>query len=116
MEYVQKHREELVLKPNDDSAELPVYRGAMMDESGWDRALKLTQRAPYVVQEITESTRVPFPVLQYGSVQVKDLNVDVHPHSFLGKVYGCSSWLTTEAPSGARSTVGLAPTFILDSK
>ena len=116
MEYVQKHREELVLKPNDDSAELPVYRGASLTESDWERALRLTQRAPYVVQEITESTRVPFPVLQYGSVQVKDLNVDVHPHSFLGKVYGCSSWLTSEAPSGARSAVGLAPTFIIDSK
>ena len=116
MEYVQTHRSKLVLKPNDDSAELQVYRGAIMDDAGWERALKLTQRAPYVVQELTETTRVPFPVLQYGSMQVKDLNVDVHPHSFLGKVYGCSSWLTTEAPSGARSAVGLAPTFILDSK
>jgi hypothetical protein len=116
VEYIQKNRELLVMKPNDDSAELPVYRGAHLDDANWDRAIKMTQRAPYVVQELTETTRIPFPVLQYGNMQVKDLNVDVHPHSFLGKVYGCSSWLTTEAPSGARSAVGLAPTFIIDSK
>ena len=116
VDYIQKNRERLVMKPNDDSAELPVYRGAHLDDSNWDRAIKMTQRAPYVVQELTETTRIPFPVLQYGNMQVKDLNVDVHPHSFLGKVYGCSSWLTTEAPSGARSAVGLAPTFIIDSK
>ena len=116
IEYVQANRSKLVLKPNDDSAELPVYRGAAMDDANWEKALRVTQRTPYVVQEVTESTRAPFPVLQYGSVQVKDLNVDVHPHSFLGKVYGCSSWLTTEAPSGVRSAVGLAPTFIIDTK
>jgi hypothetical protein len=116
VEYIQKNRELLVMKPNDDSAELPVYRGTHLDDANWDRAIKMTQRAPYVVQELTETTRIPFPVLQYGNMQVKDLNVDVHPHSFLGKVYGCSSWLTTEAPSGARSAVGLAPTFIIDSK
>jgi hypothetical protein len=116
IEYILANRSKLVLKPNDDSAELPVYRGAAMDDASWEKALKVTQRTPYVVQEVTESTRAPFPVLQYGSVQVKDLNVDVHPHSFLGKVYGCSSWLTTEAPSGVRSAVGLAPTFIIDAK
>ena len=116
MEYILQNRTKLVLKPNDDSAELPVYRGAAMDDAAWEKALKVTQRTPYVVQEVTESTRAPFPVLQYGSVQVKDLNVDVHPHSFLGKVYGCSSWLTTEAPSGVRSAVGLVPTFIIDVK
>lgn len=116
MDFIQKNRPRLVLKPNDDSAELPIYRGVTMDDAAWERAMKLTQRQPYVVQQVTETARVPFPVLQYGTVQVKDLNVDVHPHSFLGKVYGCSSWLTTEAPGGARSAIGLAPTFIIDSK
>jgi hypothetical protein len=116
IDYIQQNRSKLVLKPNDDSAELAMYRGASMDDSTWEKAIKVALRTPYVVQEVTESARAPFPVLQYGNLQMKDLNVDVHPHSFLGKVYGCSSWLTTEAPSGVRSAVGLAPTFIIDSK
>ncbi len=116
MEHIRHNRENLVLKPNDDSAETPVYFGSRMDDAGWDRALKLAMRNPYVVQEVTEVATAQFPVLQYGTMQMKELNVDVHPHSSLGKVHGASSWLTSETSSGFVSEVGLAPTFIIDSK
>jgi len=43
------------------------------------------------------------------------MKVDLHPHAYLGKVQGCSSWLT--AGNGGFSTIsGLAPTFILEPK
>ena len=43
------------------------------------------------------------------------MKVDVHPHAYLGKVQGSSSWLT--AGNGGFSTVaGLTPTFILEPK
>jgi len=116
LEYIRNNRSSLVLKPNDDSSESPVYMGARMDDAGWDRAVKLAVRNPYVVQEVTESATAQFPVLQYGTVQMKELNVDVHPHSSLGKVHGASSWLTAETSSGFVSAVGLAPTFIIDTK
>lgn len=116
LEYIRQNRDSLVLKPNDDASETPVYYGPRMDDGAWDRALKLAIRNPYVVQEVTESATQQFPILQYGSMQMKELNVDVHPHSSLGKVHGASSWLTAESSSGFVSTVGLAPTFILDSK
>ena len=116
LDFVKSNRETLVLKPNDDSSETPVYVGARMDETSWDRALKQAIRNPYVAQEVTESATAQFPVLQYGTVQMKELNVGVHPHSSLGKVHGASSWLTAETSSGFVSAVGLAPTFILDSK
>jgi hypothetical protein len=116
LEYIRQNRDSLVLKPNDDAAETPVYYGPRMDDAAWDRALKLAIRNPYVVQEVTESATQQFPILQYGALQMKELNVDVHPHSSLGKVHGASSWLTVESSSGFVSTVGLAPTFILDSK
>ena len=63
-----------------------------------------------------QPTVLPFPVYQYGSVQMRDLRVDVHPHSFLGKVHGCSSYIRAETPSGFTTIAGLAPTFILDAK
>ncbi|BDC53048.1 hypothetical protein F183_A53630 [Bryobacterales bacterium F-183] len=116
LEFIRENRETLILKPNDDAAETPVYIGSKTDEAGWEKAIKLALRNPYVVQEVTEAATAPFPVLQYGTVQMKELNVGVHPHSSLGKVHGASSWLTSETSSGFVSAVGVAPTFILDSK
>ena len=115
-DFILKNRTKLVLRPNDDSTDQHAFRGAETDEAGWEKALKLAMRAPYVVQEETEPTRLPFPVYQYGSVQMRELRVDVHPHSFLGKVQGCSSYIRAETPSGFTTITGLAPTFILDAK
>jgi hypothetical protein len=115
-EFILKHREKLVLRPNDDSTDQHAFRGVETDDAGWEKALKQAMRSPYVVQEETEPTRFPFPVFQYGSVEIRDLRVDVHPHSFLGKVHGCSSYIRAETPSGFTTIAGLAPTFILDTK
>jgi hypothetical protein len=57
-----------------------------------------------------------FPVLQYGHLEMQKMRVDVHPHSYLGKVQGCSSWLTAVGPSGFSTLSGIAPTFILEQK
>jgi hypothetical protein len=43
------------------------------------------------------------------------MQVDVHPHAYLGKVQGCSSWLSM-GKTGFSSAAGIVPTFILDSK
>ena len=115
-EFILKNREKLVLKPNDDSTDRHAFRGAETDDAGWEKALKTAMRSPYVVQEETAPTKAVFPVYQYGSVQMRELRVDVHPHSFLGKVHGCSSYIRAETPSGFTSLAGLAPTFLIDSK
>lgn len=115
-QFILKNRERLVLKPNDESMENHVIHGSQSDDAAWEKALRQAMRSPYVVQETIEPTRATFPVYQYGSLTMRDLRVDVHPHSFLGKVQGCSSWISAETPSGFSTITGLAPTFILDSK
>ena len=40
---------------------------------------------------------------------------NVHPHAYLGKVQGCSSWLSP-GKTGFSTVAGIVPTFILDSK
>lgn len=116
MEFIQKKRERLILRPNEENGELHSFRGSETDEAGWEKALRQATRNPYVVQETTDSVREIFPVLQYGSLQMQEMRVDVQPHSFLGKVQGCSTWLSAVGPAGFSTTAGLAPTFILDSK
>lgn len=114
-EFVRRKREDLVLKPNDDYSDLHSFHGWEMDDAGWDRALRQALRAPYVVQERVDPVRSVFPVVSYGQLEFREMQVDLHPHAYLGKVLACSSWVSAGG-SGFSSLAGLAPTFIIDPK
>lgn len=116
LEFIQKNREKLALKPNDDSADQHAYYGWELDDGAWERGLKTALRIPYVVQERVAPPVISFPVYQWGQVQMRDLSVDLHPHAFLGKVQGCSSWVSAADTTGFSTLSGLAPTFIIEPK
>lgn len=115
VEFVTQNREKLTLKPNDDYSDQHSYFGWEMDSSEWERALKQAMRSPYVVQERVAPVRSVFPLMSFGQLEFREMQVDVHPHAYLGKVQGCSSWLST-GKTGFSSAAGIVPTFILDSK
>jgi len=115
-DFILRNRQKLVLRPNDESSDQHSFRGSELDDAGWEKALRTALRSPYVVQEVLEPVVDVFPVLQYGHLEMQKMRVDVHPHSYLGKVQGCSSWLTAIGPSGFSTLSGLAPTFILEAK
>lgn len=114
LEYILKNRENLVMSPNDAAADRPTYRGWEMDDAGWDRAIKLSLRAPYVVQERSQPVSDQFPVLQGDSVTLRKMEIEVHPHMYLGKVETCSTEVK-DASSAFSTLAGMAPTFILES-
>ncbi len=114
-EFILKNRERLVLRPNDDSTDQSSVHGAEVDGPAWEKALKLAMRSPWVVQEMVEPVLSMFPIYQHGEMQMREMRVDVHPHSFLGKVQGCSSWLT-ESKGGFSTLAGLAPTYIIEAR
>src|SRR5262249_24736946 len=114
-EFILQNRERLALKTNDDYSDQHTYLGWELEESAWERALKQATRVPYVVQERVEPVRSVFPLSSYGHLEFRELQVDVHPHAYLGKVQGCSSWLSA-GKSGFSSANGIVPTFILDPK
>jgi len=114
-EFIAQNRERLALKPNDDYSDLHTYLGWELDASGWERALKQAMRAPYVVQERVEPVRQVFPLMSFGSLEFREMQVDVHPQAYLGKVLACSSWLST-GKSGFSSAAGIVPTFIIEPK
>jgi hypothetical protein len=113
-DFILKNRENLVLRPNDDSADNHSFHGAETDDTGWEKALKTAMRNAYVVQEVVEPVLDLFPLLNYGHLEMRKMRVDVYPHSYLGKVQGCSTWLS--GSSGFSTLSGIAPTFILDPK
>lgn len=114
-DFITRNRERLALKPNDDYSDLHTYLGWEMDDAGWERALRQAMRSPYVVQERVQPTRSVFPLASFGHLEFREMQVDVHPHAYLGRVQGCSSWVSS-GKSGFSSAAGLAPTFVLDAK
>jgi hypothetical protein len=114
-EFIAQNRERLTLKPNDDYSDQHSYFGWEMDAASWDRALKQAVRTPYVAQERVEPVRSVFPLMSFGHLEFREMQVDVHPHAYLGKVQGCSSWLST-GKAGFSFASGIAPTFLIDPK
>jgi len=114
--FIQSNREKLVLRPNDDDGERQTFVGTELDDSGWERAMKTAMRGSYVVQEVSPPLQCEFPLHRYGSVEMKQMNVDVHPHAFLGKVTGCSAYVAPAGKNGFSTVSGLAPTFILETR
>jgi len=102
------------LKPNDDISDEPSFFGWENDQTQWERAVRQAQRSPYVVQERVEPVKSVFPLFSYGHLEFKEMQVDVHPQAFLGKVAGCSSYVS--GGSGFSSSAGIAPTFIIEAK
>jgi uncharacterized circularly permuted ATP-grasp superfamily protein len=115
-DYIHQHREKLVLKPNDDYSDQHSFVGSELDQQAWDRAVRQAQRSPYVVQEKVEPAMSVFPMMTYGHLEYREMQVDVHPQAFLGKVSGCASWLSGGTVGAYSASGGLAPTFIIDQK
>ena len=82
--------------------------GAETDDAGWEKALRQAMRSPFVVQEVVEQAHAVFPLLQYGSLMMKDMVTHVHPHAFAGSVHGASCWL------GVAGATGFSITTIAD--
>jgi len=53
--------------------------------------------------------------MSYGHLEFKEMQVDVQPQAFLGKVAGCSSYVSS-GPGSYSPASGIAPTFIIDPK
>lgn len=114
-EFITNNKDELVLIPNDSTGALPVFDGPSTDKAAWDRALKQALRERYVVQQWTAPVTAKFPVLFYGAMEMRDMQVDLHPHMFLGELKSCTAHLTA-SNSGFSTMEGVAATFLLNSK
>ena len=116
IEYIRLNRETLVLRPNDEYSDMHSYIGYEHDEGSWSRALREAQRAPYVVQDSVKPARTVFPLMNFGHLEFKEMQVDVQPQAFLGKVAGCSSYVSSSGAGSYSISSGITPTFIIDAK
>lgn len=114
-EYISTQKDQLVLIPNDASGALPTFEGARTEQPAWDRALRQAIRERYVVQERLTPVSAKFPVLFYGSMELREMNVELLPHMFLGEVKSLTAHLTA-ANSGFSTVEGIAPTYLIETK
>ncbi len=116
--FIQKYREQFVLKPNDDYGGHGIVLGWQTNSSGWEAALQEALETPYVVQERVPIPNEPYPSMVDGKLQIYNRMLDTAPFTFHGEYTdGCLTRLSTDpllnVSAGGGSTV---PTFIVEKR
>lgn len=111
--FILEHREELVLKPNDEYGGKGVVLGWVTDARSWEAAVRNALAQPSIVQERATVPSEPYPGLRDGRLEVTERQQDTDPYVLFGAyVDGCLTRLSTEpllnVTAGGGSTV---PTF-----
>ena len=113
------HREELVLKPNDEYGGKGVLIGWETDQDAWEQALQQALSDPAIVQARAEIAYEEFPRLNPdGNVEFGRRLVDCDPFLFHGDAIGaCLTRLSTvtllNVTAGGGSVI---PAFVVDPK
>lgn len=116
--FIVEHREELVLKPNDDYGGKGIVLGWETNPMEWEQAIATALTEPYIVQERVAIPSEPYPSMIDGHIQLIDRLLDTNPFVFYGNfVGGCLSRISSEAllnvSAGGGSTVA---TFIVEKR
>lgn len=117
--WASAHREELVVKPNDEYGGKGVLIGWETDQETWDQALQQALAEPAIVQARVEIAYEEFPRLNPdGSVEFGRRLVDCDPFLFHGDaIGGCLTRLSTvtllNVTAGGGSVI---PAFVVDPK
>jgi len=116
--FMREHREQLVLKPNDDYGGAGITLGWTVDDAAWGEAIARALAAPHIVQERVRIPYEPYPSMVDGAVQVVDRMLDTAPFVSYGEyMEGYLTRLSTAAllnvTAGGGSTV---PSFLVEKR
>jgi uncharacterized circularly permuted ATP-grasp superfamily protein len=115
---IAEHKDELVLKPNDEYGGKGIVLGWEADDAVWAEALRAALREPYIVQERVSLPSEPYPSVVDGRLHVADRMLDTAPYVVYGQyVDGCLTRLSTVAllnvTAGGGSSV---PTLLVEKR
>jgi hypothetical protein len=114
LDFTQRNRDRLILKPNDDYGGRGIIIGWECDEATWQAALKTALHSPFVVQERVSIAYEPYPALIDGRLNISERLVDSDPYLFGPAVDGCLCRLSKvtllNVTAGGGSTV---PVFVI---
>jgi hypothetical protein len=113
--WASEQRARLVLKPNDDVGSRGVLIGSNVEQSVWDRALRVALHDPSIVQR-----RVPLPSAMFpevgaaGELFFARRYMELDPYLFRGEVRGLLTRLSATTLCNVHAGAGTVPTFILE--
>jgi uncharacterized circularly permuted ATP-grasp superfamily protein len=117
--HLRKHRDQYVIKPNDEYGGTGVTLGWETSESAWDdaltRAVEERDRG-WVAQQRIAVRREVFPVCEGGGVVMRDMLVDFAPYIFRGKLAGFLTRLSATGLANVTSGGGQVPAFVVSKK
>ena len=116
--WMARHRERLVLKPNDDYGGAGIVLGWEVDDPAWDAAVRKATAQPFIVQERIPLPSESFPSWADGALVYADRIVDTAPFVFNGAYAdACLTRVSTatlvNVTAGGGSTV---PTFVVERR
>jgi len=116
--WLSDHKDEFVLKPNDEYGGKGILLGWETSQEQWDATLQLALSEPYIVQQRIPLPSEPYPSLVEDHVQIFDRLIDTNPYLWNGEyVYGCLTRLSTvellNVTAGGGSVV---PTFVVEKR
>jgi glutathionylspermidine synthase len=114
LEFIQKNRLRLVLKPNDDYGGHGVCFGAKMDEREWESAIKKAVSGDYIVQDALDLHPEMFPIFTETEWKLQPMFVDTNPFLFRGKVCGAMVRLSATPIVNVTSGGGETGFFVMD--
>jgi glutathionylspermidine synthase len=116
--HIAAHRDQLVLKPNDDYGGKGIVLGWEVDDAAWQSAIETALREPYIVQQRIALPTESYPSFVDGKVVFADRMVDTAPYVAYGDhVDGCLTRLATAALLNVTAGTGTqTPTFIAERR
>jgi uncharacterized circularly permuted ATP-grasp superfamily protein len=119
LSWASDHKDELVLKPNDEYGGKGVLIGWETDQATWDATLRQAQTEPSIVQARAEIAYEDFPRLaDDGQVEIAPRLVDCDPFLYHGDLVGaCLTRLSTVTLLNVTAGGGsAAPAFVIDER
>jgi glutathionylspermidine synthase len=116
--FIDEHRDQLVLKPNDEYGGKGIVLGWEADSDTWATTIKTALAEPYIVQQRIALPTEPYPSVVDGCVVFPERMVDTAPYVAYGDhVDGCLTRLATAALLNVTAGGGSqTPTFIAERR
>ncbi len=116
--FIAGHKDQLVLKPNDEYGGKGIVLGWEVDDDTWQASLRTALNEPYIVQQRIPLPKEDYPSLVDGKVQFIERMVDTAPYVAYGDHVdgvltrlGTASLLNVTAGGGSQT-----PTFIAERR
>jgi hypothetical protein len=125
LDYIRNNQKDLVLKPSDEYGGTGVTLGWEVDVKQWEKSIQealpggksAKEHGCWIVQEKIAMRRGEFPYIGAdGTVEFRDMLVDLAPYMFRGKLAGFLTRLSASSLANVTSGGGQIPAFRVEPK